>query len=155
MSSIAADGRQLLYLWQSILANKEHAMRDDLTKHGAFSWFELQTSDAEAAKDFYAKIFGWEYEKFPMEDQNYLVIKQGGEGVGGIMTKPAEAAQAPNYWATYVTVDDVDAVAASVTANGGNIIVPPMDIPEIGRFTVFMDPQGAVLSAITYVDDPK
>ena len=125
-------------------------MKEELLKHGAFSWFELMTDDADAAKKFYTQLLDWEFEKFPAGSDDYWVVKMGEEGTGGIMKKPAEAAQAPNYWATYITVDDVDKVAAKATELGATIIVPPMDIPNIGRFCTLMDPQGAVISAITY-----
>jgi len=130
-------------------------MNEDLKKHGAFSWFELMTNDVEGAQAFYTKLFGWELEKFPMEGSDYWVVKVGEDGVGGIMQKPPEAAEAPNYWATYITVDDVDKVAADAAALGGTLIVPPMDIPNIGRFCVIMDPQGAVISAITYAPESE
>jgi predicted enzyme related to lactoylglutathione lyase len=57
----------------------------------------------------------------------------------------------PPNWGAYVTVDDVDATAVLAEKLGGKILVPPTDIPTVGRFSVIQDPQGAVLSAITYV----
>ncbi len=48
------------------------------------------------------------------------------------------------------TPDDADAIAAKCAELGGKIIVPPRDIPEVGRFCVIQDPQGAVISAIAY-----
>ena len=128
-------------------------MKNELTKHGAFSWFELMTDEVEKSKGFYTKIFGWELEEYPMEKDSYWVVKVGGEGVGGIMAKPTQASGAPNHWATYVSVENVDNTAALVKELGGQIIVPPTDIPEIGRFCTFMDPHGAVLSVITYVPE--
>ena len=127
-------------------------MRNELKRHGAFSWFELMTDKVNAAKDFYAKIFGWEFEKMPMDGGDYFMIKVGGEQVGGIMKKPESAAGAPCHWATYIAVDDIDAVVARTAAAGGKIIVPPQDIPNVGRFAVVQDPQGASISAITYVE---
>jgi predicted enzyme related to lactoylglutathione lyase len=57
----------------------------------------------------------------------------------------------PPSWGAYVTVDDVDATAALAEKLGGKICIPPTDIPTVGCFTVIQDPQGAMLSAITYV----
>ncbi|MBN2495375.1 MAG: VOC family protein [Deltaproteobacteria bacterium] len=111
------------------------------------------TDEVDASRAFYSRLFGWELENMPMEQGDYWVVKVGGQGVGGIMQKPAQAAGAPNYWATYVSVDDVDRVADTVKELGGQVIVPPTDIPGIGRFTAFVDPHGAVLSAITYVEE--
>lgn len=126
-------------------------MREDLLKHGAFSWFELMTDNVPAAKDFYTRLFGWQLDSMPMGDGEYWIVKQGGEGVGGIMAKPPQTSEAPSYWATYVTVEDVDNTAKLTTELGGKVLVPPQDIPEIGRFCVLQDPQGAVISVITYV----
>ena len=60
-------------------------------------------------------------------------------------------AQVPPHWAAYVTVEDVDATAKKAEQAGATIIVPPTDIPNVGRFCTFQDPQGAVLSVITYI----
>jgi predicted enzyme related to lactoylglutathione lyase len=126
-------------------------MKEDSLKHGAFSWMELMTTDVESAKEFYIRLFGWETEEYPMEGMNYTVIKIGGEDTGGIMAMPPEVAGMPPMWSIYVTVDDVDSTAKKVKELGGKIIRPPSDIPNVGRFCVLSDPQGAVITAITYV----
>jgi len=126
-------------------------MEEELLQHGMFSWSELMTKDAEAAKQFYAQVFGWEYTEFPMEGMSYSVIKANGQEIGGIMPVPPQAAGTPPHWGVYVTVDDVDASAKKAEKLGAAVIVPPTDIPDVGRFCVFRDPQGAVLSMITYL----
>ena len=55
----------------------------------------------------------------------------------------------PPHWMGYITVEDVDSKAKQVEKLGGKIMVPPMDIPNVGRFTVIQDPTGAVVSLIT------
>jgi len=52
----------------------------------------------------------------------------------------------PSHWVSYIGVDDVDARAAKVTAHGGKVLVPPTDIPTIGRFALVADPQGAIFN---------
>ncbi len=126
-------------------------MNEDLIKNGAFGWFELMTTDVDAAKAFYKELFGWEYETVPMPGAEYTVIKVDGNAVAGIMVMPAECKGMPPSWDIYITVDDVDAMAKSVLDLGGKILKPAFDIPEIGRFCVLQDPQGAVLCAMTYV----
>jgi len=126
-------------------------MKDDSLKQGAFGWNELMTPDPEAARRFYASLFGWETEEAPMEGMKYTLIKVDGEAVGGIMAVPPEAQGMPPMWGVYVTVSDVDATAARAEELGGRILRPPMDIPQVGRFCVLQDPQGATLCAITYV----
>ena len=126
-------------------------MDEKVMKHGAFSWFELMTNDVDAAKDFYSKLFGWETEKMEMEGgMIYTVVKVNGEAAGGMMGMPSGAGGMPSMWGIYVTVDDVDETARSVKKMGGKVLVAPQDIPQVGRFCVFQDPQGAILSAITY-----
>ena len=88
-----------------------------------------------------------------MEDTNYTVVKIGDDGIGGIMKTPPQAEGMPPSWGVYVTVDDIDATARKAEELGGKILVPPTDIPGVGRFSVLQDPQGAVLSAITYVQN--
>jgi uncharacterized protein len=122
-------------------------------QHGAFSWCELMTPDVAAAKDFYQKIFGWTLKDEPMPgEKTYTVIQAGEEKIGGIFsTNDALSEETPTpHWGTYVTVDNVDQSIELATSIGAKVIVPPMDIPGTGRFAVFADPQGAVLSIISY-----
>ena len=128
-------------------------MKDPFKQQGAFSWFELMTSDVDGAKIFYSSLFGWDTEDMPMGDMNYTVVKVGEESLGGIMTVPPQAEGTPPNWGVYVTVNDVDATARKAEELGGKVLVPPTDIPNVGRFSVLQDPQGAVISAITYVQN--
>jgi predicted enzyme related to lactoylglutathione lyase len=106
------------------------------------------TTDPEAAKRFYGELFGWKWEEFHMPGMTYTVVKVAGEEMGGIMQIPAEAGGAPPSWGTYVTVDDVDATVKKAESMQAKGIVPPRDIPDVGRFAVIQDPQGAVLMVI-------
>ena len=85
-----------------------------------------------------------------MADMDYTVVKVEDESVGGIMPIPPKAEGTPPNWGGYVTVDDVDATARKAEELGAKILVPLTDIPNVGRFFVLQDPQGAVISAITY-----
>ncbi len=125
-------------------------MDDALKQHGAFSWNELMTNDVAAAKKFYTEAFDWEFKDEPMEGMTYTVVKAGGKDIGGIMAWPPESGEMPAAWGAYVTVNDVDETARKVETAGGKIHIPPRDIPGVGRFCVFQDPQGAYISAISY-----
>jgi predicted enzyme related to lactoylglutathione lyase len=128
-------------------------MNEDSLKHGAFGWNELMTTDVEAAKEFYASLFGWETEEAPMEGMKYTVVKVDGDPVGGITNPPPDCEAMTPCWGVYVTVDDVDATAGQVEGLGGKLLHPPMDIPGVGRFCVLQDPQGGTICAITYVKE--
>ncbi len=128
-------------------------MTDKMTTHGMPSWLELMTTDAAAASKFYSELFGWTFETMPMPDGDYHVAAVGDEKIAGIMAHPPEAAGTPPNWGNYITVDDVDSFADKVASLGGTVVVPPTDVPGVGRFTMFQDPQGAMLSAFTYVQE--
>jgi predicted enzyme related to lactoylglutathione lyase len=115
------------------------------TNHGSFVWYELMTTDAEAATSFYKRVVGWGAQDSGMADRSYTILSTGPAMVGGLMPIPEEAAAhgARPGWMGYVGVDDVDAYALRVSAAGGAIHRPPEDIPGIGRFAVVADPHGA------------
>jgi uncharacterized protein len=120
---------------------------------GAVSWTELSTPDPEAAKAFYAKLFGWNYQTMDMGQGAYHVIKVGtDDAIGGIMSPPPGAQGMPPMWGSYVTVADCDATATLCKQLGGKVCVGPMDIPGVGRFALLQDPQGALISAIAYAE---
>jgi uncharacterized protein len=125
-------------------------MDEQFRQHGAFSWCELITTDVEAAKAFYTKLFGWNTEEMSTPGMTYTVIKAGDKEIGGMVAVPKEAQGMPPMWGAYVTVDDVDLTARTATQLGAKLLVPPQDIPEVGRFCVIQDLQGAVINAITY-----
>ncbi len=119
-------------------------------KNSHFSWNELMTNDIEKAKIFYGELFAWTMVDMPMEGGQYTMAQKGDERAAGMMAMPKEAEGAPPHWGSYVTVEDVDASAKKAEGLGATIIVPPTDIPGVGRFCLFQDPQGATLSMITY-----
>jgi predicted enzyme related to lactoylglutathione lyase len=127
-------------------------MEDKMKRHGAVSWSELVTSDVAAAKSFYGKLFNWTFEDAPMEGMAYAMVKVNGEEIGGMMPISDEAKGMHPAWGLYITVDDVDATAEQATGLGAKIYMPPSDIPEVGRFCVLQDPQGAYISIISYAN---
>jgi predicted enzyme related to lactoylglutathione lyase len=127
-------------------------MDEQFKQHGAFSWCELLTTDVDAAKIFYARLFGWKTEDMTMPGMTYTVVKAGNKEVGGIMAVPINVRGMPPMWSAYVTVDDVDLTAKAAEQLGAKLLVQPTDIPNVGRFCVIQDPQGAVINTITYND---
>ena len=129
---------------------------DVFTTPGAFSWSELSSPDPKAAAEFYDTLFGWTFDAMQMQEPGsvYHVIKLGDVAVGGIMNTPPGAAGMPPMWGCYVTVADADATAKRCVELGGKVIVEPTDIPNVGRFAVILDKQGAALSVIAYKPMP-
>ncbi|MEJ7926082.1 VOC family protein [Sphingobium sp. AN641] len=115
---------------------------------GKFFWYELMTSDPDAAIAFYGDVVGWSVTPFGGGDPNgdvYHVVSSAHGGVGGIMAIPAEAATCgmSSWWGGYIGSADVDADAARLSAAGASIRRAPQDIPGVGRFAVMGDPGGA------------
>ena len=123
---------------------------ETMKQHGAFSWNELLTTDVAGAKAFYGELLGWTLKDDNSHGMEYTIATAGEMMVGGIMAIPAQAKGMPSAWGAYITVDNVDALIPRVEKLGGKIVVPPMDIPDLGRFVVIRDPQGAMVSLITY-----
>ena len=115
-------------------------------RHGDFIWYELMTSDVDAALGFYGAVIGWRSRSFDGTPGGYRVFSAGQADVAGAMAIPAEGAGSGGRsgWLGHVGVDDVDAAAADAVADGGTQHVPPTDIPGVGRFALLADPQGAM-----------
>lgn len=129
-------------LWQA----GNHIGAEFVNEAGAFSWNELNTTDMEGAKAFYGGLLGWEWDDETMPTgQVYTTWKSGDDMLGGAMTITPQMGDVPPNWMVYFTVADCDATSAKVKDLGGNILVPPMDIP-IGRFSVVADPAGAAFT---------
>jgi hypothetical protein len=113
---------------------------------GKFVWYDLMTTDVDAAASFYGSVIGWTAADSGMNDRSYRLLSAGPAMVGGLMPLPENlrAAGVPPCWTGYVGVDDVDAYAVRVREAGGSVRRGPDDIPGVGRFAVVADPYGAV-----------
>lgn len=120
--------------------------------HGDFIWYELATSDADAAQRFYGELIGWTFTTSPTPNLDYRLFASKIADVGGIMALTPEmiAGGARPFWVGYLKVDDVDASVAAIKAAGGATHQEPWDIPGIGRMAFMADPQGAMF----YVMNP-
>lgn len=104
------------------------------------------TTDVAGARRFYADLFGWEYETGDDEKYGgYVTARKDGRPVAGMMKKDDSQAGMPDAWSTYLRVDDAAATAKAVEASGGQIYVPPMDVPEQGHMAIFGDATGAAV----------
>ena len=125
-------------LWQP----KQHIGAQVVNEPGALCWCELDTTDTAGAQKFYTGLFGWGAKVSP----EYTEWQKNGTSIGGLMKIPKEWGPVPPNWLVYFASDDVDATAAKAAKAGGKTIVPPSNIPDMGRFAVLADPQGAVFA---------
>lgn len=116
-------------------------------KHGDFIWYELMSTDADAAKAFYGGLLGWQFADSGQSGMDYFIGSMNGTPVVGLMELTSEmiANGAHPLWSGYVSVDDVDDAAGNIKEAGGTVFIEPRDIPGIGRFAFVSDPQGVPL----------
>jgi predicted enzyme related to lactoylglutathione lyase len=113
-------------------------------------WYELMTSDMKAAEVFYKTVVGWKTAPFEGAGQPYTMFNRSGDvSVGGVMAKPAEV-KAPPFWAMYVGVPNLEETAAKIKRLGGSAHTEVIEVPNVGRMQMMMDPQGAAF----YIYEP-
>jgi predicted enzyme related to lactoylglutathione lyase len=112
---------------------------------GEFVWRDLVTSDPAAARKFYGELLGWTFEETSAFGRPYLVAKQGGRYVGGIVQMPAGGDGGGSQWLSYMSVGNLDSALGQVEAAGGRRIVGPAEVSGVGRAVLVWDSQGAPL----------
>jgi predicted enzyme related to lactoylglutathione lyase len=113
---------------------------------GRFVWHELMTTDTKGAISFYGDVIGWKTQVW--EDGSYTMWASSQGTMGGVnpLPEPAKKMGAPPHWMANVQVADVDGTVQKAEKAKAQVFVPPTDIPKIGRFAVFADPQGASIA---------
>jgi uncharacterized protein len=124
---------------------------------GRFTWYELTTTDVEAAKAFYGNVVSWgtrDASASMSAPMAYTLFTAGEDTVGGLINLPEQARQmgVTPRWLGYVSVDDVDVAVQRFKQLGGAVHVPPTDIPDVSRFSVVADSQMATLILVKWQD---
>jgi predicted enzyme related to lactoylglutathione lyase len=122
---------------------------------GSVGWNELLTDNVDREGKFYSTVFGWKLDPGMNVTPPYTIFKQGEQMVGGMMGLTKEMVGAQPAWWVYFSVDDCDATLAKAKQLGGKIKRPGTDIPNIGRFGVIEDPQGAHFCVMKFLPMPK
>ena len=117
--------------------------RDDAPL-GAPCWVDLLTTDPERSRDFYGRLFGWTVEDPGEEYGGYVNFLFEGIHVAGCMRNDGTAG-VPDLWSVYLATADADATVARVVEHHGQVMVPPMDVMQLGRMAVVVDVGGAVI----------
>jgi len=115
---------------------------------GRFIWHELMTTDPAAAGAFYSKVLPWRTQ--PSGMPSYTLWMAGKTQTGGLMALPPDSAPGtPPHWLVYIGTPSVDASVADVQRLGGKVLKGATDIPNVGRYAVLSDPQGATFAVYT------
>jgi uncharacterized protein len=134
-------------VWQPL----KHIGAQIKDENNTMCWNELATRDAAAAKNFYGKVFGWsgitKGDK-PPYTEFYIGDPAERRAVGGMLHMGEEWGEVPPHWMVYFAVSDCDATVERARSLGATICAQPTDIPEVGRFAVIGDRQGATFSVI-------
>ena len=139
--------------WKSARAG-EDVEKLGVPKPFTFCWDELMTTDPAAAGPFYEKVFGWKQRAVDMGggmtytllDRPGVTTQFGPASAGGMMKSPPGVPH--SFWLAYVAVDDCDKISERATRLGATVTVPPQDIPNVGRFACWMDPQGGSIAVL-------
>ena len=139
MAAIQDPTGAVFYVWQA----KKHSGAGVLDDPGALCWTELLTRDADAASRFYSSLLPWRAEAMPMGKMVYTVFRRGDAAAAGMMAITSEMGAVRPCWVAYFAVADCAATAAKTRQLGGRVEIEPNDVPNVGRFAILVDPQGA------------
>jgi hypothetical protein len=124
-------------LWQP----RQHIGARLVNQPNTVCWNELATNDHQKAGEFYTKLFGWQSQVQDMDGTPYTLFIDGDQKAG-MMQMTEEWGNMPPHWLVYFAVADCDRSAEKAKELGGQVVVPPTDIPQMGRFAIVQDPQG-------------
>ena len=145
MSALQDPSGAVLSLWEP----RRHQGAARVNEPGAMCWFELATRDTAAAETFYTQLFGWTAKKGSAGGFDYTEFHLGEKGIGGMMPiAPEWGPHVLPHWTTYFVVTDCDAAVAKAQKMGGGMFMPPVEVPNVGRFSMLSDPQGAMFAVI-------
>lgn len=117
-------------------------------------WNELMTRDIETARDFYGRLFGWEFADYTASDSAYYVVSHCDEETCGLMQMDERWGDMPPLWTVYFAVQGVDLMTDYVRQLGGFVLARPFDIPE-GRLALVTDDQGGMFDVVEMTDEPR
>lgn len=150
MAVLQGPTGEVFNIWQP----KSNIGAEVVNEPGTLGWNELATNDTEKAKAFYTQLFGWGTQVQEMPMTTYTTFMLGERMNGGMLQMTEEWGDMPPHWMVYFVVEDCDASAEKAKSLGGEIGVPPTDLPPVGRFSVIKDPQGAHFTIIK-LDNPQ
>lgn len=134
-------------LWEP----KKHIGAGVVGEPNTLGWNELSTHDTATAGRFFQELLGWRIEPRQFGAVPYTYFMRGDALAGGMIQIAPHLGPIPAHWLVYFAVDDCDASAARARSLGGQVEIPPSDIPGVGRFAGLADPQGAPFAIIKFL----
>ena len=119
-----------------------------------FIWQELVSTDQETSGNFFSKLLGWNLKQVDAgELGTYTLFQKEGQDIAGMMDPTPDTAGEGSYWHSYIAVDDIDKCAEQTIELGGKVLVPPYDVPDVGRICAVSDPTGAIVHLMQPVNN--
>lgn len=120
----------------------------DSSKLGSIGWFDLTVTDAGPLSKFYRDVVGWKIQETPVDNYHDFTMCNPETDVpqSGICHQKGQNSDIPSQWLMYVYVDNIEERTKKIEELGGTIIKGPTEPSSYGRFTIFKDPQGAVMA---------
>lgn len=110
-----------------------------------FIWHELVTPDQAASGAFFSRLLGWTRKETDAGPYGtYTLFQKNGEDIAGMMNPTVDTPIEGSFWHAYIAVDNVDQCAKQALVLGGRLVVPPHDVPDVGRICAVADPTGAI-----------
>ena len=129
---------------------------------GKVVWHDLVTDTPEESKQFYGELFGWEFVDASAtsslgSDIDYTLIRLNGRLIGGLVDQSQLDTESDiSQWISLISVADIEAATAAVSAGGGKVLSGPVSVSPRGRMAVVLDPEGALVSLVqTETGDPE
>jgi predicted enzyme related to lactoylglutathione lyase len=115
---------------------------------GTFNWADLATSDASGAKAFYSSLFDWTAEDIPVGSGIFTMLYGSGKEVASLyqLSHQQRAQGIPSHWMAYVAVANADDTTILARQLGGQVLVAPFDVLDLGRMALLLDPTGMPLA---------
>ncbi|WP_199547036.1 VOC family protein [Streptomyces sp. N35] len=113
---------------------------------GAPCWVDAMFPDLDAAKSFYSELFGWTYTEGSAEFGGYTQAFADGKAVAAVVPQMPGMEEQPPAWSLYLAAPDIEATTAEIKANGGTVVMDPMQVGEFGSMVVAQDPGGVFFS---------
>lgn len=111
-----------------------------------FIWQELVTADQDVSGNFFSKLLGWNLKQVDAGEFGiYTLFQKEGQDIAGMMNPTPDTSGEGSYWHSYIAVEDIDNCAEKTVELGGKVLVPPHDVPDVGRVCAVSDPTGAVV----------
>ena len=117
-----------------------------MSEQNPFIWQELVTTDQEVSGYFFSKLLDWNLKKVNAgKFGTYTLFQKEGQDIAGMMSPTPDTPGEVSYWHSYISVEDIDNCAKQTVELGGKVLVPPHDVPDVGRICAVSDPTGAIV----------